>query len=135
MKRKIGSSINEKKDGFGKYVWVTGDSFTGTWKDNRMDGPGVFIQANGNRLEGTFKNNYFHMGGNKYVNPLDSQKEIEEFISNRTEIEKIKEERLNEKNYILQACNSIERLQEFINQSRGNDRIPLITSTKDTDMN
>lgn len=89
-----------------------------------MDGPGVFIQSNQNRLEGTFKNNYYHMGGNKYVNPLNSQKEIEDFISKRDEIEKIKETRLNEKNYILKACTSIIDLQEMINQSRGNYRIP-----------
>ena len=120
----------EKKEGYGKYVWPSGDSFNGTWDNDKMDGPGVFIQSNGNRLEGTFKNNYFHIGGNSYVNPLSGQKEIEHFMNKRSEIDRIKENRLNEKTFIIKLLRSRTKLASTISKSCTNNRVPLIVSTK-----
>lgn len=120
----------EKKEGYGKYVWASGDSFNGNWGNDKMDGPGVFIQSNGNRLEGTFKNNYFHVGGNNYVNPLSGQKEIEHFVNKRSEIDKIKEKRLNEKKFIIKLLRSRTKLGNTISHSCSNDRVPQIVSTK-----
>lgn len=114
----------EKKEGYGKYVWPSGDSYNGTWGNDKMDGPGVFIQSNGNRLEGTFKNNYFHIGGDNFVNPLSGQKEIENFINKRSDIDKIKETRLNEKRFIIKLLRSRTKLANTISESCGNDRIP-----------
>ena len=130
-----GSLLKEEKDGYGKYVWPNGDSYNGTWKLNRMDGPGVFIQSNGNRLEGSFKNNYFHMGGNRYVNPLSSQKEIEEFVAKKNEIEKLKEKRTDEKNFFVKFVRSRNKMRKYIEHSKENDRIPLVISTKTSGMN
>ena len=126
---------NEEKEGYGKYVWPNGDCFNGTWKNDRMDGPGVFIQSNGNRLEGSFKNNYFHMGGNRYVNPLAPQKEIEEFVAKKGEIEKVKETRNNEKNFFVRFVRSRNKMKKWIDHSRNNDRIPLVISTKTSGIN
>jgi hypothetical protein len=130
-----GTLIKEEKDGYGKYVWPNGDSYNGTWNLNRMDGPGVFIQSNGNRLEGSFKNNYFHMGGNRYVNPLAPQKEIEEFVAKKNEIEKLKEKRTDEKNFFVKFVRSRNKMRKLIEHSRENDRIPLVISTKTSGMN
>lgn len=45
-----------------------------------MEGPGVFKHMGDAPLEGNFKNNYFHMGGDTYVNPFQSRDEIDQFI-------------------------------------------------------
>lgn len=30
------------KEGYGKYVWVNGDTYEGNWKNNRFEGGGTF---------------------------------------------------------------------------------------------
>lgn len=106
-----------------------------------MEGPGVFkrpgdVPLEGNahtkycKLLGNFKNNYFHMGGDVYVNPFQSREEIESFIHRRDEHQKFKEMRIKEKLLNVQVTESLDILQKFIAQSANNKRIPLLLSSK-----
>lgn len=42
-------------NGYGKYVWESGNEYIGNWKDNKMNGDGSFIFANGGKYTGEFK--------------------------------------------------------------------------------
>ena len=97
----VGELRHGLKHGFGKYVWSNGDSYEGSWKNNKMEGAGIFRHVGDIPLEGNFKNNYFHMGGDVYVNPFQSREQIDQFIQRRDEHQKFKESRVKDKLFTL----------------------------------
>ncbi len=48
---------DDKRNGFGTYVWPNGQKYIGHWKNNLMDGKGKMITPNKVVMEGTWKNN------------------------------------------------------------------------------
>jgi hypothetical protein len=44
------------QDGYGTYVYPTGDKYEGNWKDYRKNGHGVFTWVNGNKYDGNWEN-------------------------------------------------------------------------------
>lgn len=54
------------KHGFGSYIYASGHSYTGEWKDNEPSGEGVFTFANGDRYEGKMLNGKRHGRGTYY---------------------------------------------------------------------
>ena len=51
----IGETFNGRRDGYGVYIWKTGDFWFGGWKDGARSGAGLYIYNNGNLLTGTWK--------------------------------------------------------------------------------
>jgi hypothetical protein len=51
----IGETANERRDGYGVYVWKSGDVWLGGWKDGLRVGAGLYIYNNGNLLTGTWQ--------------------------------------------------------------------------------
>ncbi|MBN2637647.1 MAG: phospholipid carrier-dependent glycosyltransferase [Bacteroidales bacterium] len=47
---------NDKRNGYGSFVWANGMRFEGLWKDNVRSGKGVLINPSGERLEGVWAN-------------------------------------------------------------------------------
>ncbi len=47
-----GEIINDKKQGFGVYIWVNGDRYEGGWDNDTMSGTGLFIDNAGRSYEG-----------------------------------------------------------------------------------
>ncbi len=41
-------------NGYGKYIWTSGDQYTGYWKNNQQTGQGTFIFATGSKYVGEF---------------------------------------------------------------------------------
>ncbi len=66
---KSGNCVN----GFGTYLFPSGNKYTGNFKDKKRDGQGTFFFANGDKFEGTFLDNFQYSGtytystGEKYV--------------------------------------------------------------------
>jgi hypothetical protein len=52
--RREGEYSQNKADGLGVLIWVSGDRYAGTWRDGAKSGPGVFRFADGRRYEGGF---------------------------------------------------------------------------------
>ena len=130
----IGSIRGDKKEGNGKYIWPNGDFYDGTWRDNRMDGTGSFHKHNGGQFVGTFRNNNFHMGGTRYINPLNSDEEIQEFMNKADEHEKIRDLKFNKKTHINESVKHFIPMRDNVDKSNANYRIPLLVSTKSTGM-
>ena len=51
-----GSWENEKRNGFGTYVWEDGQRYEGNWKNDVRHGKGTVYFANGESLSGTWNN-------------------------------------------------------------------------------
>lgn len=47
---------NEKREGFGKFVWENGQIFEGTWANNVRNGEGTLLLPNGNTIAGIWAN-------------------------------------------------------------------------------
>ncbi len=61
-------------EGYGKYVWASGDEYIGNWKNNQQNGNGSFTFASGGKYTGEFKNGkrngtgtYIWSDGEKYT--------------------------------------------------------------------
>jgi hypothetical protein len=52
----IGSWEDDKPNGFGKKKWANGDVYEGTWAKGKQHGEGTFTWANGWTYKGEFKN-------------------------------------------------------------------------------
>jgi len=69
-----GGFVNNRRHGFGKYWWDTGDRYEGRWVNGSRTGFGKYWWANGNRYVGNFSNNqlsghgnFYWTNGNRYV--------------------------------------------------------------------
>ena len=56
-----GEFVDSLREGTGTFTWENGDSFTGTWKKDKMV-EGTYTFANGSTFTGTFKDNKFTDG-------------------------------------------------------------------------
>lgn len=54
---------NEEKEGYGTFIFPSGDIYTGLWKNDMMNGYGKYIQLNVGIFEGTFSKNKKHGNG------------------------------------------------------------------------
>ena len=77
-----------------------------------------------------FKNNYYHKGGDSYLNPFLSKEEIDINLKRKKDIQLAKETTKSQKLFIFQKTNNFEKVVEIIKKSNENLRIPLIISTK-----
>lgn len=51
-----GDYINNKREGYGVYIYSDGSKYNGHWKNDIRDGKGVYIDSDGNIYDGMFKN-------------------------------------------------------------------------------
>lgn len=47
-------------NGQGRFEWMNGDIYCGTWKNGQMWGKGTKIQADGSKIEGEFVEGHIH---------------------------------------------------------------------------
>lgn len=125
-----GNMKYDVKEGFGKFSWANGDIYEGNWRNNRFEGGGTFTHNTGNVLKGIFKNNYYIRSGDLFINPFLSGEEIEEFVKQRNEINQLKEKNKKQKLFFFEKANDYETLNQCIQRSNANNRIPLILSSK-----
>ena len=52
-----GDYQNNKRDGYGVFIYENGDKYEGEYMDDNINGKGVYTWANGNKYEGQFKDN------------------------------------------------------------------------------
>ena len=62
----IGSFVNGKKDGKGKFIWQNGTIFEGIWKNDKREGKGVIIYNGGDKYDGEWMNDISH-GIGQYI--------------------------------------------------------------------
>ena len=62
----IGSCVNGKRDGQGKFIEKNGRIYEGSWRNDGREGKGVMIWENGVKYDGDWVNNLFH-GMGKYL--------------------------------------------------------------------
>lgn len=70
----MGEIEDDKANGQGVGIWLTGSKYEGKWKDNMRHGEGVFEWEDGERYEGEYRNDlregqgvYYWSNGQKYV--------------------------------------------------------------------
>ena len=62
-----GEYKNEKREGYGKYIWESGNYYIGEWLNDNKHGKGIIYYKNGNiKYEGDFVNGKFE-GKGKYI--------------------------------------------------------------------
>ena len=52
-----GEYMNDKKNGFGVYVWADGRAYLGNWTDGKQDNERVYILPNGTVRKGVYEGN------------------------------------------------------------------------------
>ena len=51
------------KNGYGTYIWASGDKYEGQWKDYKKDGQGTYTSASGAKYKGQWKDDKSHGQG------------------------------------------------------------------------
>jgi hypothetical protein len=47
-----GQYVDDLKEGYGRYIWWSGNYYEGEWKNDCMEGKGKKVYLNGNYYEG-----------------------------------------------------------------------------------
>ncbi|PRP87213.1 hypothetical protein PROFUN_01475 [Planoprotostelium fungivorum] len=58
-----GDWVNNKRTGYGTYIWMTGSSYRGQWKEDQRSGKGERVWPNGNKYIGEYANHKRHGKG------------------------------------------------------------------------
>ena len=58
-----GSFVDDKIEGFGTYVWPSGEEYEGDYKANRRNGKGTYHYPDGSKYKGEFLNDQKHGQG------------------------------------------------------------------------
>jgi|GEM_PF-416126 hypothetical protein len=65
----VGNWVNQKRNGFGTNYWVTGNWYRGEWIDDQRNGEGTYQFKNGDKYVGQWKNDkYDGEGTYTYIN-------------------------------------------------------------------
>ena len=133
-----GKLVDGQRNGIGRYVWASGDTYDGNWKSNKMHGLGCFKKAGDLVMpyDGYFRNNYFNLGGDNYINPFYTAEEIEAANENRSkyqlqlEIANKKKEQL----FKVSVVDGLKKVLQKVWEVYQRDRVPLVLSEKATDI-
>ena len=110
---------------------MVGHCYIGQWKMGLMHGAGEFQHAEGHVLKPDFCNGLFHLADGLFVNPFDTQAEVDALV-NRIERRKGDEEieaRKQSEQCAVRRVVGVGQYRAALDQIRESGRTPLVISS------